>query len=346
MTDEQDNQAIVPVGDAALDGVAFGVLVDSDHRTTHVLARRAAIVLDRGALAHYALVMRNRYLEATAFAFQDFVVDILERRHPGDFDRVRPTGNIGDRKCDGRIRSSSTIIACYGPRQMVPTEVVRKIKSDFAGALKQWPDMKGWRFVHNDRDGLGPDVVKALDGLQADHPEVKIEVWGFNELKQEALRLSESDLIELYGYPPGGTEQVTIASLIPVIEHVGRLATPAATAVRAVPPNKVAYNELSDDVQALLGIGMRKVDVVRKYFDEYHDPKLGDEVAEALRRHYEEYRERGLSPDEIFGELQSIASGSSGLHQGAAHQNAVYAVLAFYFEECDVFEEPPEDWTP
>lgn len=347
VTEEQESKAIVRASDelTSVAGVAR-YAINNDHRLVPMIATQSALALDRAAVAHYTLVIRNRYLEATAFPFQDFVVDILERRHPGDFDRVRPTGRIGDRKCDGRIRSSNTIIACYGPRQMGVTEVIQKTRSDFDGALREWPNMKIFRFVHNDPAGLGPDVVKALDELRDAHPDVVIEVWGFNELKQEALRLSEADLIELYGYAPSATEQVTIASLLPVVEHVGRVPAPTVASVRAVPPYKVAYNELGEDVQVLLGVGMRKVDVVRKYFDEYHDPKLGDEVAEALRQHYEAYRDRGLGQDEIFSELQVLASGSQGLHQGAAHQNAVYAVLAFFFEECDVYEEPPEGWTP
>lgn len=45
-----------------------------------------------------------------------------------------------------------------------------------------------------------------------------------------------------------------------------------------------------------------------------------------------------MHPDLIFSELQKWAGGDE--LGGVEHQMAVLTVLAYYFERCDIFEEP------
>ena len=44
----------------------------------------------------------------------------------------------------------------------------------------------------------------------------------------------------------------------------------------------------------------------------------------------------GLSPDQIFTELQTFAGGMDGTPK---HQAAVLAVMSYFFERCDIFED-------
>jgi len=48
-----------------------------------------------------------------------------------------------------------------------------------------------------------------------------------------------------------------------------------------------------------------------------------------------------LTPDTIFGELRKFCGGFNALPP--RQEGAVYAVLAYFFERCDIFEEPPAD---
>jgi hypothetical protein len=92
---------------------------------------------------------------------------------------------------------------------------------------------------------------------------------------------------------------------------------------------------LSPAVEGLLKAGMSRADLVRKYFK--LKPTLQDQIAESFRTRYAELRE-SLSPDHIFAELQRFAGGALVPEPGT--QSAVLAVLAFFFEECDIFERP------
>jgi hypothetical protein len=91
---------------------------------------------------------------------------------------------------------------------------------------------------------------------------------------------------------------------------------------------------LSQDVEILLKAGMSRVDLVRKYFRV--QPRRKDEIAESFSRQYGELRNDGMTPDAIFAELQRHAAGDGV--PSPSRQSATLAVLAFFFEECDIFE--------
>jgi hypothetical protein len=85
---------------------------------------------------------------------------------------------------------------------------------------------------------------------------------------------------------------------------------------------------------------MTKADLVDRYFGGHHDPTYRDEVAEKFRRRYEELRSEGLSPDRVFDELRIYIGGST--LQSAEYDAALLAILAYFFESCDIFERPIE----
>ena len=104
----------------------------------------------------------------------------MELRHPGgDFTRVRPWGNVGDRKNDGYLRSKRYLFQCFGPDDVRPlSKCINKIKADFKGALPYWQQhFDQWIFVHNDPKGLPPDVLKLLLDLSKKHSPLVATQW-------------------------------------------------------------------------------------------------------------------------------------------------------------------------
>lgn len=109
---------------------------------------------------------------------------------------------------------------------------------------------------------------------------------------------------------------------------------PADPDLRPPPADKITRNMLSEHVETLLKAGMTRADLVKRYF--HTQPTSQDEIAESFRLRYAELRSGGSAPDEIFGELQRHAGGEA--LPSPRKQSAVLAVLAFFFEECDIFE--------
>jgi hypothetical protein len=129
-----------------------------------------------------------------------------------------------------------------------------------------------------------------------------------------------------------------------VLRHIAQLPVPSDIDLRPVPPRKLAANALSAAVGLLMRAGMGTSRRVKEFFDGYHDPNLGDRVAQAFRQEYESLRTTQLSPDDIFARLQVFAGGVSPAPPG--RQAAALTVLAYLFEECDIFQRPPEEPKP
>ena len=63
-------------------------------------------------------------------------------------------------------------------------------------------------------------------------------------------------------------------------------------------------------------------------------------MAAAFRLRYQELKTEGWVPDDIFAELQRFVAGDGVA--SPSHQAATLAILAFFFEACEIFERPPD----
>lgn len=300
--------------------------------------------MDVVARSFYELTFKVAFMEKKGDEFQDFFSSVMEKRYPADFIRVRPWGNVGDRKNDGYLRSRRILFQSYAPNEISAAECISKIDEDFKGALPHWKDyFDTWVFVHNSMQGLGPDVTARLLGLGKKHKDVTVTHWGFEELRQVAMKLFEPELASLLGPAPSrqGMIELGVADLLPVLDHIARLPPVPEPDLRPVPADKLQRNLLSDSVTALLRAGLSRAELVRKYFT--LKTTLQDQLAESFRARYRELRRSSASPDDIFAGLQRFAGGD--LVPSPSRQNAIFATLAFFFEECDIFERPEREET-
>lgn len=297
--------------------------------------------MDQVARAFYELKFETTFLKKKGNEFQDFFSTIMEKVHPADFIRVRPWGNVGDRKNDGYIKSERTLFQVYAPNEMKTAAAVSKIDEDFIEALPYWEaHFDRWVFVHNSASGLGPDVTKKLLELDDAH-EPEVTHWGQEELRRKVFELNPADLASLLGPAPTRKDilDLGLEGLAPVLDQVAAMPAPADPDLRPPPADKIARNMLTAHVETLLKAGMTRADLVKRYFR--IQPSKQDEIAESFRHRYEAARSDGLAPDEVFTELQRHAGGDAV--PNAARQSAVLAVLAFFFEECDIFERDGDD---
>lgn len=292
--------------------------------------------------AYYELAFRLRYVESTGESFQDLFSTILEMRYPGDFVRVRPWGNVGDRKNDGYLRSQRKLFQCFAPREMKIAKCIEKINSDFIAAQPYWTQhFDEWVFTHNDIKGLAPDVLKLLLDLSAKYKPLIATHWGYGELLTEFKSLSHTNVASLLGPAPGLKDivDVRVVDVKRLLEHISLQPEPLTSDVRPVPAAKLQHNQLSDAAATLLKLGMTRSEIVRKYLRGLADQTRHDRVAGAFRLHYETLKSQGLPPDDILGGLQKFVGGDSV--PSPSHQAAALAILAYFFEACEIFERPP-----
>ena len=201
--------------------------------------------------------------------------------------------------------------------------------------------MAEWILVHNDGRGLPGSSGQLVDRLRQSHPQVTIEVWTEAALQKLADRLPLEDQQALFGFAPSksGLETLAMADLQPVI-HQLQFMDPEPGEEPLTPPsrNKLEKNRLSADAAALLRLGRRKEALVETWFTKNRRPDLGERIAEAFRRRYAQLNDGTRSADQMFGHLQQYA----GMGGEPPRQAAVLAVLSYFFERCDIFEDPEE----
>ncbi len=296
-------------------------------------------MMDELQRCFYGLNFANAFLRERGKAFEAFFSKIMSHAFVGDFVPVRPYGAKGDLKCDGYRSSDKAVFQCYAPDTMKITVLLKKMDADFLGAVAHWgKNMRRWTFVHNDGRGLPAEAVRKMAELQEAHPDVVLIEFSEAELRSTTMGLALHQLEDLFGPVPSGRvlEQVDFAALRPVLLSIKRIDPDPNASVIAPSPEKLQRNALSKDAAGLLLVGRRREHLVESFFEQWPMPDFGEEIAEGFRSRYRALKAAGLSADQVFGELQSFAGGMTGT---ALHQGAVLAVMSYFFERCDIFED-------
>jgi len=53
----------------------------------------------------------------------------MEKLHGDDFVRIRPLGSLGDKGCDGYLRSNGQVFQCYGKLEDAPVRAAGIVRS-------------------------------------------------------------------------------------------------------------------------------------------------------------------------------------------------------------------------
>lgn len=283
------------------------------------------------------LNFENKVLEMDGNSFEDFFTSVMKKKHGINFTGVSVYN--GDRGNDGMLLDGSKLFQCYAPREMDPYRTKSKMTDDFDQAVEEWGDhFDEWVFVHN-KNEVPAHVLDTYKKIQK--REVKeVSIWGKEELRNELFDLNIEDVKKVldvdHEIPTMGTS-FGFDKIQKVVDSIDRKKTEPSSPPSEVPADKLQANQLSDAVKDILNVGFERSYQVRNFFDQYHDPQLGDEIAKAFNDEYEDLREEDHGPNQIFHELLDFAGGTDG---GPEQQVAVYAVLAYFFEQCDIYEAP------
>jgi hypothetical protein len=294
---------------------------------------------------------RNQHDErcrAAGVAFEAYATSVLSRFHP-DFVNPDPMGSLGDGGADGLAEGAAILYACYGQRagSGVEAKVTAKLASDFARGVANWPDFTTWRFVTN--SPFGPKATAQLILLQEQHgPEadrpIVLELWRApDDLWWKVVgRLTPEQRNEILPGVPGAqnVELADLVELIETLEDPGSDTAEGLDPIRPVPSTKMDFNRLPATTRAEFNEGRLLSKRIDTWFAEQAEPGLRDAKARSFRKIYE--RTRRSTSD--VRELVRAVYGALGGHDfdlSTRRANAVYAVTVYFFDSCDIFEEPP-----
>lgn len=296
----------------------------------------------------WRIALELKLRKSSGDAFQDFFSTVMAKAHGADFVRLRAFGSLGDKGCDGYLKSLGHVYQCYGALNGDSGKVAHltgKMAEDFAKALAGVSAiMKEWHMVHNLVDGLPIEAVLKLKKLEAANTALGFGFIGMEGFENLLFGLELSKIEDLLGVVANNqdAQNMQAAELRDLVANVARAADEApfdVTAIRPVPPDKLDFNKLPSHWRSLIANGWQNAHLVRQYLVRHHDPLIGERIAHALRVRYQYLKAQNLSPSAIMASLYEMVTGTGSV--APARQVAAQALLAFLFESCDIFEDDP-----
>ena len=292
----------------------------------------------------YRALISKALLEKEGTPFEEWFNELARRAWGRDFEPVRAQGRHGDLKCDGHRKSTGTIFQCYAPRRLNNAALTKKISEDFHGARTVWQErMKVWSLVLNDRAGLCAGAKEQTDALQASNQDVSVETFGPIELESLALGLPLEHLGDLCGLTLDAEEsrafKLSFDAIAKVVGEIsGANPVPSIQPLSLPAANKAEHNCLDKEIRDFLARGEQWGRRVGQYFSETVRVEEGERLSAQLKNAYSTLREAGKDPNEIFFEFLDLCG---GIARPAGERVAVYALLSYFFNACDIFENAP-----
>lgn len=297
---------------------------------------------------YWRIALELKLRKSNSDAFQDFFSTVMGLLHGDDFVRVRPYGSLGDKGCDGYLQSNGQLFQCYGALAGELKQVVTlttKMTDDFAKASKNLAViMKEWHMVHNIADGLPVEAVTTMDGLRQANPKLTFGFVGIEGFSDRIFRLESFQIESLLG--PAATDSDATnfdsAALRNLVQHLCHEADAIdfdPQDLRPVPPHKLIFNNLPNHWKHLIAGGWKNAHLVGQYFDRHRDPLTGDRIAKLFRDRYAYLKGQHLAAGDIMASLYELVTGIGSVPP--QKQVAAQSLLAFLFENCDIFDREP-----
>jgi hypothetical protein len=310
--------------------------------------------------AVYRMLLHARLAKLTGMAFQQFFSEAMRYAFP-TFAPVKPQGNQGDWKNDGYERAKGRYFQVWSPEQLVgEAAAVEKLVEDFSGLVEKWNDdqvfeggVKQFYFVLNDgyrvMPGGYPTTIAKLESLRQDYDLEECRLFLAKDLEDVVLELPEDKLIQLVGYPPNPAEikVLHLPVVNEVVTHIIENTQARSLQQFLISPDfdaKITFNGLNVTATWLRDASFR-VGTLEDYFNA-NSNFTRQEVRDRLNFIYESEKNNpgatASSPDDLLWTvLDKLVPAATSARQKKELQDAALVLLAYFFESCDVFEEPP-----
>ena len=272
-------------------------------------------------------------------------------RYPS-FIPIKPNGRAGDRKNDGYIPELGIFFQVYAPEKpdssRTPRAAALKATHDFEGLKDGWTQptpIREFRFAFNDKyRGTPHAIVDAVHGIATRHG-IRATVFLAKDLENDAFALADDQILAVVGPVPasGLLPDVDFALLGEVVRYVIEHGPPPSTTSTLTAPDfdeKIAFNGLSPKVASLLTVASYQSEAVRDFFSLAvgERQRLRDRLATIYQDAKENPSAHGRADLIFFNILETISPPVA--EHAALRQQAALVVMAYFFEACDIFEDP------
>ncbi len=295
------------------------------------------------------IIFKNKIYQAGKQAFEDLFTKV-KQNESSNFKQIKPQGSLGDGKCDGFNEVTAEYYQVYAPEELTGNEstMLSKMDASISGLMEFWEE-KGFKVtkfyyvVKDDYKNVYALVYTNAKAI-ADKYKIECEVLTCKNIEDTFLSLSEDHIVEIIGIIPDPLN-IDIVEFGVMKEVIDFLLKGKGTKIKELIPihpdfeKKIVFNSLSNVVTEFLNAGQRQSFVIKEYF-ELNSKFIKEELRQIFNGIYKDAAiaipDSETKNDEIF---QYIIDKSSPKDNFSVH-NAVYILMAYYFEYCDIFETP------
>ncbi len=280
------------------------------------------------------------------YEFQNFFTKIMNK-YDSEFTTIKTQGNLGDRKNDGYIPSKGIYYQVYAPEKIDAKEAMEKIENDLDGLMSYWDDLckiNEYNFVMNDKyKGAYPTInAKVLEMGKKYNITTKLLLA--SQLESIFFQLKDEDIIEILGNIISVPMcNLSFLSLNDVIEGIMKLSfnSNESLITPAEMDEKIRFNNLNKEVSNILNQHSIYTGQLEEYFlnkGEFERAK----VQQVLIGIYEESKKyikddvEDSSSIRFFYIVDKIIPENPNI----SIMNAIYILMSYYFEACDIFLNP------
>lgn len=280
------------------------------------------------------------------YEFQNFFTSIMNK-YDSEFMTVKTQGNLGDRKNDGYIPSKGIYYQVYAPEKIDSKEAIEKIENDLDGLMSYWDSLckvKEYNFVMNDKyKGAYPKINAKILEVGKKY-NIRAKLLLASQLENIFFQLKDEDITEILGnIIDVPMENLSFSSLNDVVEGIMKL--PFKMNDTLVNPaemdEKIKFNNLNEKVSNILNQHSIYIGQLEEYFSNKGDFER-EKVQRALIGVYEN------SKKDIGEEVVDknslrffyIVDAITPENPNISIMNAIYILMSYYFEACDIFVNP------
>lgn len=280
------------------------------------------------------------------YEFQNFFTSIMNKYDSG-FMTIKTQGNIGDRKNDGYIPSKGIYFQVYAPEKIDAKEAIEKIENDLNGLMSYWDKLckvKEYNFVMNDKyKGAYPTINAKILEVGKKY-NIKTNLLLASQLENICFQLKDEEIEEILGnIIDVPMENLSFTSLNDVIEGIMKLPFKAKESLisPAEMNEKIKFNYLNQEVSNILNQYSIYTGQLEEYFFNKGEFER-ERVQQVLTGIYEEAKKQiednanDANSIRFFYIVDKITPEKPNI----SIMNAIYILMSYYFEACDIFLNP------
>lgn len=302
------------------------------------------------------ILFKNKVLASNAQAFESLFTLVMQKNN-GNFEQVKPYGNLGDFKNDGFDKTTGEYYQVYAPEDIEKANTIanaeNKLNADFNGLYDKWESIckiRKFNYVINDKYNNAPvQVHTAILALGEKYPDVSFKLFLAKDLEDIFMQLSDDDLVSVVGPVPNPADRLDFSALTEVLNHLMNMNSCDLSSddLGIVPDfeEKIRFNNLSDRTACQLRTASYQVSGLEDFFK-----KNSAYAANIIQQKIVAAYQSALSTvdvnepnygDMVFYRLIELIYPNGTL----AIRNSILILMAYYFESCDIFKRPVREET-